>query len=481
MVNRKIRFALILIFSFAVLFSAEAQEKKFIQKLSWNSDKNAFEYGVEIQGVNNSYSKSITTDKNYVEVSLASGEYKYRVFAYDFLGRQQSVSQWRNFKVIKAVSPEIAKTEKSVVPEKEEKELSVPVDVKSIEVDSKVVLINKETNEEVSGTLEVSIDSKNQLNASKAVFPKVAEGEWVMKITNPNGLSSESETINVKPVKTHSQIKAEEEKNAAQKKAEEERLAAELKAEQDRMAAELKAEEERLAAELKAEEDRIAAELRAEEERIAAEKKAQEDRLAAEKKAEEERHAAELKAPGKIIDFTILAGGGVTIPVYQNAVIKELKDSEMKGMMQFIPGADIKIAWLPVKGQGWKSGAELSVTGIYGFLQNDIIRADFPMLFTQLNFVMQKQFFNEKTFVALKAGGLVYFIEEAVTDLAESKTINFADMQGVCGPGVQAGVSFVWIPAKHFQMELGADFDHLFIKDSPAGYINTYLVMGVRL
>ena len=135
------------------------------------------------------------SDTSFVEVSLPAGKYRYRVYAFDFLGRQASVSDWRDFTVLKAVQPQIVNKEKTVVPVKDDKKVSIPVDVKSIEEDSKVELVNKETNQVVEGKLDVKVDDKNQLVASEAVFPMVEEGNWVVKVTNPSGLFTESEEI----------------------------------------------------------------------------------------------------------------------------------------------------------------------------------------------------------------------------------------------------------------------------------------------
>lgn len=494
MVNRRKLFTCIFFLIFAAGTFISAQERKFSQQLSWVADKNAFDYKVEIRGVDSDYKSLLESEKTFVEVSLPAGEYKYRVYAFDFLGRQASVSDWRNFTVIKALPPKIENTTKEVVPVKGEEKITIPVEVQGIETDSTVVLVNTETKKEVKGKLEVKTNEKKELVASEAVFPQLDEGNWVMKVTNPSGLSTESEKITVEPQKTRAQIaaekKAEEDRIAAEKKAEEDRITAEKKAAEEKKLAEKRAEEERIAAEKAAEEKRLAEERRIAEEKLAAQRKAEEERLAAEKKAEEERKAeeklakAEAKKNKPAADFTMLFGGGCSINLYgMNSLFKGDTSNTISTLMDYMPAVDLRIGWLPIKSNGWKTGFEITGVGAYGMIMNEYIRADFPILINQFNLVLQRQLFTPKFLLSLKIGGSIFIIEESFVSLQDENApfFNFKDMQGIAGPGVQGGVSLVLIPTKHFEMELGADFNHLFSPDMSAGCINSYLVMGVRL
>jgi len=573
MANRKrfLTFLLFLILAAGSLVSA--QEHKFNQKLSWVADKNAFSYKVELRGVDSDFKLTQETDTTYIDVSLPAGQFKYRVYAYDFLGRQASVSEWRNFKVIKAVSPKVTNAEKTVVPVKEESEVKIPVNVASIEKDSTVELVNKETKEVVKGKLDIQTNEKQELVASKAVFPPVKEGNWVVKVTNPSGLYTESEEIKVEPKITQAEIeaarKAEEKRLAeeeARKRREEERLAAERKADEDRLAAERRAEEERIAAEKKAEEDRLAAEaerlaaerkaeeerlaaeqreaekrlaaeqketearlaaeqkaaeerLKAEqreaearlaaeqkeaEKRLAAEQKAAEEQLKAEKKEAEERLAAEKKAAQEqeklakaqakadekelkrqkpVKDFTLLFGGSCYKNFY-NTAFDSLNISQGTGIQQYIdylPGINLQMGILPVKNKVIKTGFELNTTATFSFIKNDYITAYFPMELFQLNYVLQFRIVKDVFLLSLKGGGSVFMIEEAVVYSKKADKFDMNAITGTIGPGVQGGVGLVLIPTRNFEMELGAQFTHLFIAQQMAGYGQAYFVMGVRL
>ena len=494
MVNsRKLYTILILL----VLFSSSilsAQSTKFKQKLSWVEDKNAFDYKVEIRGVETSYKSLLESDTSFVEVSLPAGKYRYRVYAFDFLGRQASVSDWRDFTVLKAVQPQVVNKEKTVVPVKDDKKVSIPVDVKSIEEDSKVELVNKETNQVVEGKLDVKVDDKNQLVASEAVFPMVEEGNWVVKVTNPSGLFIESEEIKVESNVTRQQLEAE-------RKAEEERIAAERRAEEERIAA----EEERLAVERRAKEERIAAERRAEEERIAAEKERlaverkaeEEERLAAERKAEEERLAAveeqqaaeeklakaEVKKNKPAADFSMLVGGGALINIYDGSLLKYNNQTLWKKETDssVLPEVNVRMAYLPVKFDGWKTGVELAAQTSILYFENEYLQSYLPFTVVELNWEIQRKLGTDKFLLALKLGGSASIINEIAKYKQDTEEERQASEAAFVNWGAQAGLSFVFIPVKNFEIELGCDFNHVFIPEMPTGNINTYLVMGVRL
>ncbi len=497
-------FMILIFFNISIL---SAQEHHFVQKLSWQNDDNVFYYEVEIKSLEGSYSTSFETDSNFVEVSLGAGNYQYKVFAYDFLGRKASESEWQNFTVLKAATPKIKKIQKSVTPEVKKDSITIFLDVSDIEDETKVSLVNTKTGKEVSGNLEVTKNSQKKLITSNATFPKVSEGEWKLKITNPSGLSSESEIIIIEKERD---FEAEEEARLAEekRKAEEEaRLAEEKrKAEEEARLAEekRKAEEETRLAEAKRkaeEEARFAEEKRkAEEEaRLAEEKrKAEEEaRLAeAKRKAEEEARLAEekhqseealftAKKSKQAKDFTILFGGGIFYNFYDGTLFS-YSDTTYWGTERSVPIEpvfDIRIGFLPfkTKTKNFKFGFEFASQFGDGYKKNDYLQVHFPIVLEQLNFVMQRKLFTEKLYLSLKLGGSVLFITEIVNYTQETYRISENSLKFYGELGVQCGLSIIFIPAKDFSVEFGADFNHLFIKNMPTGSVNFYLVMGVRL
>ena len=332
MLNKKI-FGLHIIF-LILLLSAPllyGQEKEFSQTLSWEEDENAFSYRVELQSLEDKSLQSFDTEDSSIKLKLKPGKYKYKIYALDFLGRDASESDWQDFTVIKAMKPVIEDLPANLlVADNEKVDFSVPVEVSSITKETSAVIVNTKTKEEIKGSLKF-ITRGEEIIASNAVFPEVSEGNWVIKITNPSGLMSQTEEIEVTKTIEEALVIAEEnpEKRLdanilAQKlkneeeaeRLEAERLAAERleaeRLEKERLAAERleaeRLEKERLEAERleaeRLEKERLEAERLANEkleaERLAlaekarlVEKRLEEERLKAEKLAEEERLAKE--------------------------------------------------------------------------------------------------------------------------------------------------------------------------------------------
>lgn len=312
MVNKKLLLTFIIFLISSVFLNAQ---KKFNQKIQWSEDPNAFEYKVELKDKDGKV-EVFETDENFLTISKPSGNYLYRIFVYDFLGRESNVSDWKVLKITKAVQPKIEKIQPKVeIPviieetgkAKVAKSVEIPVSVDSVTKESKVELVNTKTKEKI----EVKISKVESGKATSVVAENIPEGQYKVKVTNPGGLSSESESVvkvekqDEKVVRENLRKEAERiarEKAEAEEKArlEAERIARE-KAETEEKA---RLEAERIArekaeAEEKArlESERIAREkaeaeeqARLEAERIAAEEKARAEELA---RIEEERKALE--------------------------------------------------------------------------------------------------------------------------------------------------------------------------------------------
>ena len=307
MLNKKI-FGLHIIF-LILLLSAPllyGQEKEFSQTLSWEEDENAFSYRVELQSLEDKSLQSFETEDSSIKLKLKPGKYKYKIYALDFLGRDASESDWQDFTVIKAMKPVIEYLPANLlVADNEKVDFSVPVDVSSITKETTAVIVNTKSKEEIKGSLKF-ITRGEEIIASNAVFPEVSEGNWVIKITNPSGLMSQTEEIEVTKTIEEALVIAEENpekrldanilaqklKNEEEaKRLEKERLAAE-RLEAERLEKE-RLEAERLEAE-RLEAERLEAE-RLEKERLAAER-LEKERLEAERLANEKLEAEQLEA-----------------------------------------------------------------------------------------------------------------------------------------------------------------------------------------
>ena len=301
-INFLVLFCVILLHGFNAFPQAEKNKTKieknsFEQKIQWEQDENASEYKVEIRDVESGKKYYFETEENFVNLNLPASRYEYQVTVLNSFGRVQTASGWNSFEIFKAELPEIVKVQKkSVVPSKDD-DFFIETDIKNVNEDSAVSLVNEKTGKTIKGSLVMQKTAgKNEKTATKVKFPKVENGEWKLIVENPLGQKTESASIQVVDQKT-------EEARIAAEKAERERLA---KAEEEkRLAEEARiAEEKRLAEE--AEAARALELARAEEERQLAQKqeeerrKKEEARIAAEKaererlaKAEEEKRLAE--------------------------------------------------------------------------------------------------------------------------------------------------------------------------------------------
>ena len=301
-INFLVLFCVILLHGFNAFPQAEKNKTKieknsFEQKIQWEQDENASEYKVEIRDVESGKKYYFETEENFVNLNLPASRYEYQVTVLNSFGRIQTASGWNSFEIFKAELPEIVKVQKkSVVPSKDD-DFFIETDIKNVNEDSAVSLVNEKTGKTIKGSLVMQKSAgKNEKTATKVKFPKVENGEWKLIVENPLGQKTESASIQVVDQKT-------EEARIAAEKAERERLA---KAEEEkRLAEEARiAEEKRLAEE--AEAARALELARAEEERQLAQKqeeerrKKEEARIAAEKaererlaKAEEEKRLAE--------------------------------------------------------------------------------------------------------------------------------------------------------------------------------------------
>ncbi len=301
-INFLVLFCVILLHGFNAFPQAEKNKTKieknsFEQKIQWEQDENASEYKVEIRDVESGKKYYFETEENFVNLNLPASRYEYQVTVLNSFGRVQTASGWNSFEIFKAELPEIVKVQKkSVVPSKDD-DFFIETDIKNVNEDSAVSLVNEKTGKTIKGSLVMQKSAgKNEKTATKVKFPKVENGEWRLIVENPLGQKTESASIQVVDQKT-------EEARIAAEKAERERLA---KAEEEkRLAEEARiAEEKRLAEE--AEAARALELARAEEERQLAQKqeeerrKKEEARIAAEKaererlaKAEEEKRLAE--------------------------------------------------------------------------------------------------------------------------------------------------------------------------------------------
>ena len=193
----KIQFVLVLLM---LVTDAFAQKAPFNQVLEWKADKNAFYYRLEIQKNGSGKSDFIQTEKNTARVQLEPGRYRYRVYVYDFLGRQSSVNEWTDFEVLKANHPEFKRPPKDVILPEDRDYFEVPLDVNGVSANSTVTVVNEETGYELKGTLNFKNPEATESETNRATnanFGYVRPGTYFIRVTNPSGFSAKSESFRI--------------------------------------------------------------------------------------------------------------------------------------------------------------------------------------------------------------------------------------------------------------------------------------------
>lgn len=175
-----------------------SDSQKYIQRIEWEGDENAWQYGIEIISEDASVEPlTLTTEATFVTFTLPPGNYKYRISVYDLFGHIAVQSKWCVFTITKAVQPIIGDMEENITVKKSNK-VEIPVQLENVSDASKIVMINSETNEEVVAEFEVETDKDTGVNiVDKLIVPKLPEGNWTVKVTNPGGKSIVSDNINI--------------------------------------------------------------------------------------------------------------------------------------------------------------------------------------------------------------------------------------------------------------------------------------------
>ena len=508
------------------------------QTLRWSADPNVLEYRIEIQDISGNIIQTVTTENNSLEISLPNGKYKYKITAYDLLGRESVNSGWNQLEVLKASQPAISMEQTLESLEEDGKTLELDVEIKDVTTGSKVELVNPETGETIAGNLlidsAIDADASEVLHASKSIFENVPEGKWQLVVTNPSGLFSESEPFEVQDTMKEKRLSAEK---SEKERLERERLEAE-RIEQERLAAEQeRLERERLEAE-RIEQERLAAEQeRLERERLEAERIEQE-RLA-EELAEQERIAAELAAREKL-ENDVAANPNVPVNglKYTDDIISmasqifeeeemnddyyddlEIPDDEeieaqrkaerhekwlnydrkfyvnagvganfclydndfiSKYFMNgFTPSFTARIDFLPFHKNKWRFGLEIAGSRTCYTYSNVYYDLKLDMNMLQTNLIYRFSFAKNKLWLSVKGGGGISLMQtNLIFKVETSEKHNISENFAYFMAG--GGLSLTIVPKQLIIFEIGADYTNIFMNDVSTGLISPYITAGIR-
>lgn len=442
------RFLLILVAA-VFIFSGQdlfCQTKEFKQKLMWQAEPNALEYKIEIQNVDDSSEfRTIETKDTFIEFSMPAGDYIYRIFAYDFLGREASVTEWMSFSILKAVKPEISLTDEIVnVNPAENKPVEIPVNIEKITSESSAVVVNEETGEKLDGKIKIA-DKGDGFISGSVVVRGLTEGTWKVVVENPSGLATESESLKAAPSGKNLIVSKNDvvlqEKTVTEDVAEKEAAPENETAENTEIAV---ADDEH---------------------------DTEMEQIAEEETQSEVAKLAKEKKEYTVQDINIMAGGFVPFFFYDE-YLKSFDGSV------FNWGLCAKLSYLPIDIKKVQIGFELggSVTRIA--MQNDYIKVQLPVMIAQFNVVGRINLYKEKFGLNVKlGGGAAIFKKEIAYNSALRENPDDSYHGNFCANG---GLSVSWIPFKHLILEAGADFTHIFIPEMNSGILSAYFCVGLR-
>ena len=464
------------------------------QTLRWSADPNVLEYKIEIQDAAGNVIQTVTTENNILDISLPNGKYKYKITAYDLLGREATNSGWNKLEVLKASQPAIAMDQTLESLEEDGKTLELDVAIADVTADSTVELVNPETGEVIAGSLIIDAPVEEAaseiLSANKTHFDNVPEGKWQLVVTNPSGLSSESEPFEVQDTMKEKRLAAEK---AEQERLEQERLEAE-RLEQERIAAEL-AEQERLAAEQAAREqfEREVAEnpnkpvtdlAYSDDKMLEASLIFEEQELndnyyddlniPSDEEIETQRKA-ERRAKWLSYDrkFYVSAGIGGNIFIYDNDFFTKYF------MNKFTPSFTGRIDILPFHKNKWRLGFELAGSRTSYNYSNVYYDLKLDMNILQADLVYRFCFAKNKLWLSVKGGGGISIIQSnLIFKIQTTDKHNISENYAYLMAG--GGLSLTIVPKQFITFELGVDYNNLFMNDGNTGLISPYITAGIR-
>ena len=464
------------------------------QTLRWSADPNVLEYRIEIQDISGNIIQTVTTENNSLEISLPNGKYKYKITAYDLLGRESVNSGWNQLEVLKASQPAISMEQTLESLEEDGKTLELDVEIKDVTTGSKVELVNPETGETIAGNLlidsAIDADASEVLHASKSHFENVPEGKWQLVVTNPSGLFSESEPFEVQDTMKEKRLAAEK---SEKERLERERLEAE-RIEQERLAEEL-AEQERIAAELTAREKlesdvaanpnvpvnglKYSDDIISMASQIFEEEEMNDDyyddleipddeEIEAQRKAE--RHEKWLNYDRK---FYVNAGVGANFCLYDNDFISKYF------MNGFTPSFTARIDFLPIHKNKWRFGMEIAGSRTCYTYSNVYYDLKLDMNMLQTNLIYRFSFAKNKLWLSVKGGGGISLMQtNLIFKVETSEKHNISENFAYFMAG--GGLSLTIAPKQLIIFEIGADYTNIFMNDVSTGLISPYITAGIR-
>ncbi len=475
------RLTLISILLFAGLWG-KLFAQAYTQKIEWSADPNVLEYKVQIQDSEGKIIQTLTTQNNYVELSLTHGNFKCNITAYDMLGREAVSTGWVDFEII-SKKAELAK----IAREKAEKERLEKAEAERIERERiEKELAEQAEKERLAREEAERIQAEQQRIAEEQAHleREQAEREEAERLAREKAEREEADRKLQEELDKIAKERAEREEQKRQEAIKEVEKQIEERHEKERI--EQEKERERIEA-LKAEEEWLAHEeerrQQEEEERLAREaEEAELEQLALDEEDEEERkkrEKEERREKWANYDRKFGVGGGLAIAMVMYDQ-QFFKDYGFHAKM--LPAINAKVSYLPVHSKHWRFGVQ--VDGLWTEVDKsdpfDYVSLRFDFYDFSANAAVRFGFAKQKLWIQAKGGGGMTVIQETL-DYNESTADNRQDkLQNFGYLNAGGGLSLTFIPWHLLTLELGADYRNILIPDANIGILSPYFNIGFR-
>lgn len=463
-----------LIFVFAhICVSQEAPQ--FSQRIEWRTDGNALSFTVEVQKANGTPVLTEETEKTFLELSLSPGTYRYRVTAFDFLGRKSSESAWTSFEVLKASQPEIKRVQTEVEAAERGEPLRLPVSIEGISEGSRVELIS----ESIEGSLDLAhtsggIGGSETESVSSVSFENVPPGKWRLKITNPSGLSAESDVIVVKEKDREPQVVYVREEVPVE-------VVVEVPVEKEEPPPEDEppVEDNSAPEDLQEEEPPVAQEPLEEEPEPLSEDTNEEEVQPVEERPPEPVKPPKVKKEKKVRppyvskDIFLFPTAGLRFIPYDGTLLS-YSDSGV------IPTFGGRFSWIPKKGRAHQWGIEFMADYSSLTSTTDYSRIGLGLLNIQAGALWRHRLLRDNLFFTARLALGLESIQKTVSYSGEDAR-EARENTSFTYPEVSAGIGIMLLPQTFIVLQAGLDFTHAFIPAMQTGYIVPYIGIGLRL
>ncbi len=173
----------------------------FTQRLKWESVEHALKYRITVEqrGKAGKWERIAEAESatNEAEVSLAAGNYRYRIAVFNLLEKEAITTDWIEFEVIRAYQPGLSDVSPESIYLEEESPGTFRISGERLMPETAFTLVPYlRTGRAIRGSIE-SVERKG--NRAVISFPPdaVDVGSWTVRAVNPGGLSATSKPVKV--------------------------------------------------------------------------------------------------------------------------------------------------------------------------------------------------------------------------------------------------------------------------------------------